>query len=138
MRGKEEYTKTIHLGHSFEWMREYFNTPRGVNIQVVGIPEAANQETIVKFITNALYPNPVDRKGKEDIDDELRKCKVITDRVRSRNDYNRVSQPQIKGHNSTSIETILEDLENTELDHCIKRAKDMHKLPNGKTFGKIW
>lgn len=132
-----EYTKTFHLNHSLEDVRLWYIPPRGINLQVRKIDEAPN-ETIVKFCVNGLYPNPVERKYKEDVDKELEKFKIITDRIRSNRDFNKQSHPQQRGGSSTIIDAVLEDLEGTRLDYTIDKAIDKQKMENGKTLGRIW
>lgn len=132
-----EYTKTIHIDHPIHEVRTWYLPPRGINLQVRRLDEAPN-ECIVKFCVNGLYPNPAERKYKYDVDKELEKFKIITDRIRSNHDYNRQSHPQRQGGTSTIIDAVLEDIEGSRLDYTIDKAIDKQKMENGKTLGRIW
>lgn len=138
MRGPEEYTKTVRIGHSIEWMARNYVPKRGVNIQVVAIRDLdhATDETICNFIVNAL--NPYFPRYRQDIESEIDKLRVIEERVKSQSDYNKVSHPQAKARTSTIIDSILEELEDSPLDHQLKRARNVVRLPNGKHMGRIW
>lgn len=115
--------------------------PRGINIQVVTVPDLdhATDQTIAKFISNALHPTWP--RYREDIDAEISKLKLIQDRIKTQRDYNKVSNPQAKAKTSTIIDSVLEDLEDTPLDHQIKRAHSIEEIPGTKGtkhLGRIW
>lgn len=136
MRGHEEYTKTVRIGQSIDWMKANYMPPHGINI-VVKVPDLhnASHETICKFIVNAL--NPTFPKYRQDIEQEINKLRVIEERVRSKKDWSKVNNPK-EGKSETIIDSILEDLEDTHLDHQIKRVTQIQPAGNGRHLGRIW
>lgn len=138
MRGHEETIKVVRIGHSVDWMRANYIPRRGVNIHVVAVPDLdhAAPETICKFIANEL--NPYFPRYNDDIESEINRLKCIEDRVRSQSDYNKVCDPKRKARPSTIIDSIIEGLENTELEPQIKRARNVVTLANGRHMGRIW
>lgn len=135
-RGPEEFTKTVRIGHSINWMSKNYMPPHGINI-VVKVPDLhnASDETICKFISNALSPDFP--KFKQDIEYEISKLRVIEDRVKSAKDWKKVNNPQ-EGRTETIIDSIIEDLEDGPLDHQIKRVTQIQDAPAGKHLGRIW
>lgn len=136
MRGHEEFTKTVRVGHSIDWMKANYMPPHGINI-VVTVPDLhnANDQTICKFISNALSPDYP--KFREDIEQEISKLRVIEDRIRSKKDWKKVNNKK-EGQTETIIDSILEDLEDTPLDHQIKRVTQIQDASKGKHLGRIW
>lgn len=138
MRGVEEFTKTVRLNHSVEWMKANYMPPSGINI-VVRVPDLhnASEQTIAKFIANSIHPTVP--KYRQDIEQEINRLRVIEDKIKSFKDWKKVNRnTQKEGHTETIIDSILEDLEDTPLDHQIKRATQKQQAPNGKTLGRIW
>ena len=136
-RGHEEVTKTVRIGHSIDWMKANYMPRHGVNIQVVTVPDLdhASEQTICKFIANALHPDFP--RFTEDIEQEISRLRVIEDRIHSQKDFKKVNN-QKEGQTSTIIDSILEDLEDTPLDHQIKRVTQTQDAPKGKHLGRIW
>lgn len=137
MRGQEEYTKSVRIGHSIDWMKANYMPPHGINI-VVRVPDLDNatDETICKFISNALHP--CYPKYRQDVESEISKLRVVEDKIKSYRDWKKINREQKEGHTETIIDSILEDLEDTPLDHQIKRATQIQNAPNGKHLGRIW
>lgn len=137
MRGSEEVTKTVRVGRSIDWMKANYMPRHGVNIQVVTVPDLnhASEQTICKFIANAL--NPDFPRFAEDIEQEISRLRVIEDRIHSQKDWKKVNH-QKEGQTSTIIDSILEDLEDGPLDHQIKRVTQIQDAPAGKHLGRIW
>lgn len=137
MRNHEEFTKTVRIGRSLDWMKANYVSPRGINLQVVSVPDLnhASDETICKFIANALHPTFP--KFKQEVESEICKLRVIEDRIRSQKDWKKVNTQKEKS-TSMIIDTILEDLEDTPLDHQIKRVTQVQAAPGGKHLGRIW
>lgn len=140
MRGQEEYTKTVRVGRSLDWMAANYISPRGINLHVVSVPDLdhASDETICKFISNAIHPTVP--KYREDIEQEICNLRIIQDRVRSSKDWKKANASQQDGKTETIIDSVLEDLEDGPLDHQIKRVKKDSIQPagNGKHLGRIW
>lgn len=136
-RGPEEFTKTVRVGHSIDWMKANFMPSRGINLQVVTVPDLnhASDETICKFIANAIHPDYP--KYKQDVECEINKLRIVEDRIKSQKDWKKANN-QKEGRTSTIIDSILEDLEDTPLDHQIKRVTQIQNAPNGKHLGRIW
>jgi hypothetical protein len=137
MRGHEESTKTVKIGRSLRWMYNNYVPPRGINLKVVTVPDLnnASDETICKFIGNAL--NPCYPKYPEDLESEISKLKVCSDSVKSWKDWKKVN-PQKEGFTETIIDSVLEGLEDSPLDHQIKRVTQVQPAANGNHLGRIW
>lgn len=137
MRGHEESTKTVKIGRSLKWMYNNYVPPHGINLKVVTVPDLNNEsdETICKFIANAL--NPTFPKYLEDIESEISKLRICTDKVKSWKDWKKVN-PQKEGFTETIIDSVLEGLEDTPLDHQIKRVTQVQPAAGGKHLGRIW
>lgn len=138
MRGAEEYTKTVRIGHSVDWMAANYMPRRGINIKVVAVPDLdhATPETICKFISNALNPNFP--RYRQDIEQEISTLRVIEERVKSQKDWKKVNNTQKENRTETIIDSIQEDLEDSPLDHQIKRATQVQDAPKGKHLIRIW
>jgi hypothetical protein len=136
MRGPEEYTKTVRIGHSLKWMAGNYMAPRGINLKVVTVPDLNNEtdETICKFIANAL--NPTYPKYKQDIDSEISKLRVCQDNIKTWGDWKKVNN-QKENFTETIIDSSQDLLEDTPLDHQIKRATQIQQV-NGKRLIRIW
>lgn len=136
LRGLEEFTKTVRIGHSINWMKRNYMPPHGINI-VVKVPDLhnASDQTICKFIANALSPDFP--RYRQDIESEISKLMVIEDRIRSAKDWKKVNN-QKEGQSCTIIDSIIEDLEDGPLDHQIKRVTQIQDAPGGKHLGRIW
>lgn len=136
-RGQEENTKTVRIGRSIDWMKANYMPPRGINISVVTVPDLdhASDQTICKFITNAL--NPDFPRYREDIEQEISKLKCIEERIHSQKDWKKINN-QKEGRTETIIDSVLEDLEDTPLDHQIKRVTQIQPAGNNKHLGRIW
>jgi hypothetical protein len=124
-RGFEEGSKTLHLNHSKDWLRENLTpilAPK-VNAVYVDIPYNASDECICKLIAKTVELDRRSISYMEDIDRAVQNLDIISDSVHSMKDYKLANLPQqdpVRQH--TLDVTDQHCLENTHLEPYIKRA----------------
>lgn len=99
-------------------------------------PTDQKDEFWIKFACSDINPfNPLEERYKDDIEREISKLKVIQDHVREFECYRHFNPCQ-----SIVKESILDEKifsKKNRYDLLLDKAKDVHKLKDGKLFGII-
>ncbi|HEX5518839.1 MAG TPA: hypothetical protein VFX18_00205 [Candidatus Nitrosocosmicus sp.] len=66
---------------------------KGIDIRLFTVAGRRDDEmqTVATFLSSKYNPNPKDQKDRNQVDKLLEDCKIISDRVRSQSDFNKVN-----------------------------------------------
>jgi len=109
--------------------------PSGIDSTFYPSPDTEN-EYYLKLVASDTNPHsPHAEKYKDDLERELNRFHIIQDRIREFGPYRHFNLKK-----SRVIETILDEKvfgKENRYDILLDKAKDVHRLQNGKLFGII-
>ena len=109
---------------------------KGIDSTCYPVPETNETEFYIKLSCSDLNPHsPIEEKYKEDIDKELEKFKIIQDHIREFEAHKHFNSKKSK-----VLETILDTkvfAKENRYDILLDKAKDVHRLKDGRLFGII-
>lgn len=110
--------------------------PKGIDSTWYPVPETEETEFFVKLSCSDTNPwNSTEEKYKEDLEREFQRLHILQDHCREFGAYKPFNCKK-----SRVIETILDEKvfgKENRYDILLDKAKDVHRLQNGKLFGII-